>query len=301
VDVSAGQRVELTVEIEALEHPHIIQGEDGAEMVLVPAGEFWMGATPDGLEAIKRHCKQNPNIDYCQSGHYDRNELPGHRVTLDAFYIDRFEVTNALFEKFVRATRHRTAAETEGGGAVWLRQDRRWQRSWMKEANWRVPGGLGSSAQPTHPVVQVSWNDAALYCKWAGKRLPTEAEWEKAARGGEGYRFPWGNEWDQTRSNNARGDKSASASVGSYPQGASPYGAHDMAGNVWEWVADWYEEGYYGVSPIHNPPGPAAGTRRVARGGAWNNGSTLSETSRRLGRVPSGRSNVQGFRCAKSP
>jgi formylglycine-generating enzyme required for sulfatase activity len=289
------------MEIEALGDPQVIRGEDGSEMVLVPAGEFWMGATPDGLEAVRQHCKQNPNIEYCQNGHYERNELPRHRVTLDAVYLDRFEVTNALFEKFVRATGHRPLAETEGAGVVWFRQDRRWQWSRIKGATWRAPDGPGSSAQAAYPVVQVSWFDAVAYCTWAGKRLLTEAEWEKAASGVEGYRFPWGNVWDPTRSNSGRGDNSASAPVGTYPGGASPYGVQDMAGNVWEWVADWYDEGYYGASPSHNPPGPAVGTSRVVRGGAWNNGSTLSETSRRQGIVPSRHSNVLGFRCARNP
>ena len=303
VDVGAGQRVELPMEIEEASYPPAIRGEDGAEMLLIPAGDFWMGATPEGLEAVRRHCKQNPHIDYCQNGHYDRNELPRHRVTLNAVYLDRFEVTNALFEKFVRATAHQTLAETEGAGVVWFRQDRRSQRSRIKGASWRAPNGPGSSAQADFPVVQVSWFDAVAYCKWAGKRLPTEAEWEKAACGVDGYRFPWGNALDSTRSNNFRGGNSASAStpVGTYPGGASSYGVQDMAGNVWEWVADWYDGGYYGVSPTHNPPGPATGTSRVARGGAWNGGSALIETSRRLSVLPSGHSNALGFRCAKSP
>ena len=299
--MGTGQPVELAIEIEALGDPQVIRGEDGAEMVLIPAGEFWMGATPESLEAVRDYCRQRPNIDYCQNGHYDRDELPRHRVTLDAVYLDRFEITNALFEKFVKATGRQTLAETEGAGAVWFRQDRRWQRSRIKGANWRAPNGPGSSAQAAYPVVQVSWFEAVVYCTWAGKRMPTEAEWEKAAGGVDGYRFPWGNAWDSTRSNSARGDNSASTPVGNYPRGASPYGVQDMAGNVWEWVADWYAEGYYGVSPTHNPPGPTAGTSRVARGGAWHNGATLSETTRRDGVVPSGRSNVLGFRCARNP
>ncbi len=301
VDIVADRRIRITIEIEDVAAPGVNVSGDGAEMVLIPAGEFWMGATEDAVQPVREFCKKNPKSDYCQFGQPDRDELPRHRVMLDAFYIDRFEVSNALFDKFVKATGRQTMAEIEGESAVWRLQDGRWQRPQIKGATWRAPNGPGSSAQPTHPVVQVSWFDAVAYCEWAGKRLPTEAEWEKAARGADGYRFPWGNEWDPTRLNGFRGGNSAPTPVGTYPRGASPYGVHDMAGNVWEWVADWYGEGYYKVSPAQNPPGPAEGKARVARGGSWLDGPVLNETTRRLAPRPSWRSNGRGFRCARTP
>jgi formylglycine-generating enzyme required for sulfatase activity len=302
VEIVADRRIRITIEIEDVAAPKVSASGDGVEMVFIPAGEFWMGATEEAVKPLTEFCKQNPNADYCQNGQYARDELPRHRVALAAFYLDRFEVTNAWFEKFVKATGHRTLAESERESAVWLVvQDGRWQRSQIKGANWRAPNGPGSSAEPTHPVVQVSWFDAVAYCEWAGKRLPTEAEWEKAARGADGYHFPWGNEWDPTRANVSRGVNSASAPVGTYPQGASPYGVQDMAGNVWEWVADWYDEGYYGVSPAQNPPGPTTGKFRIARGGSWLEDPLFTATTRRFAPRPSYRSNVRGFRCARNP
>ena len=180
--------------------PATIVGNDRAEMVLVPAGEFSMGDDQDD------------------------DEKPTHRVYLDAFYIDKYEVTNAHFQQFVQAMGHRTQAERAGDNMTW-----------------RAPRGSGSSIAglEQHPVVRVSQEDAKAYCTWAGKRLPTEAEWEKAARGTDGRIYPWGNQFDSKRGNFA-GRTKGTVPVGSYEGGQSPYGAHDMAGNVWEWVADWY-------------------------------------------------------------
>jgi len=302
VDIVADRRIRIVIEIEDVPGPQGSAGGGEGDMVFIPAGEFWMGAAEETLRPIREFCKQHTTSDYCQNVQYDRDELPRHRVMLDAFYIDRFEVTNALFEKFVQATRRLTSAEVERESAVWqMLPDGRSQRSQIKGANWRAPNGPGSAAQPSHPVVHVTWFEAAAYCEWAGKRLPTEAEWEKAARGADGYRFPWGNDWDPTRSNSYRGATSGATPVGSYPQGASPYGVQDMAGNVWEWVADWYDESYYGVSPAQNPPGPAKGKIRVARGGSWNEGPLFMVTTLRFAAQPAFRSNIRGFRCAKTP
>ena len=300
VEVTADKRADLTIDIEELAYPSVIRGEDGAEMVLVPAGDFWMGNTPDGLGPVREFCKRVPKANVCREEHYERDELPRRRVTLDPFYIDRFEVTNALFEKFVRATGHRTLAELQRGSAVWRWENGSWTRSSVANAYWRAPTGPGSAAEPTHPVVQVSWNDAAAYCKWAGKRLPTEAEWEKAARGPDGRRYPWGDAWDSNKANGEAKLKRTTP-VGSYWQVASPYGAQDMAGNVWEWVADWYAEDYYKTGPTHNPRGPEGGEFRVARGGSWLDHPAVLATSHRLPIAPSYAVNVVGFRCAKSP
>jgi len=300
VDVSAGQRVELTVEIEARSYPPAIRGKDGAEMVLIPAGEFWMGNTPEGLDPIRDFCKRVPKVSVCRGKHYERDELPRRRVTLDAFYLDRVEVTNALFEGFVQATGHRTLAEQREGSSVWGCGKGSCQSAIVAGAHWRAPTGPGSVAVPTHPVVHVSWNDAAAYCRWAGKRLPTEAEWEKAARGTDGRRYPWGDAWDTSKAN-GEGKQKGTTPAGSHPQGASTYGAQDMAGNVWELVADWYDENYYRTGPALNPTGPETGDFHIARGGAWLDHAATMMTTHRNRIFPGYAANVIGFRCAKSP
>ncbi len=249
VQVAANQRAEVTVDIEPLrpEPPNVLKGEDGAEMVLVPAGEFWMGTDNMGAES------------------------PRHRVHLDAYYIDKVPVTNALYERFIRAT---------------SRQD---------PSDWSNTNFNG----PTQPVVGVSWHDADAYCKWAGKRLPTEAEWEKAARGTDGRKYPWGDQWDPSHANSAESKLGKTTPVGSYLSGASPHGALDMAGNVWQWVDDWYDKDYYQRSLERNPRGPEFGTARVLRGGAWFSFPLALRSSSRLDYTPGHRGVSLGFRCAR--
>ncbi len=168
------------------------------------------------------------------------NERPAHEVVLRDYWIDRYPVTNRQFAAF--------AAETGFAGTDWR--------------------AMAAADRDDHPVLFVSWDDANAYAAWCGKRLPTEAQWEKAARGTDGRRYPWGNHWDAERCNTAgRG----TTPVDSHPGGVSPYGCHDLAGNVYEWIADWYDAGYYRRSPVENPMGPEAGLSRVVRGGAWVN------------------------------
>ena len=197
-----------------------ITGSDGAPMVHVPAGRFIMGSSSGG-----------------------RNEIPRRRVYLDDFYIDKYPVTNERFARFVESSGHVTEAETGGGG--WVYTGSKWKKD--SRANWSAPSGSGSSHRNRlrHPVVQVSWNDALAYCRWGGKRLPTEAEWEKAARGTDGRKYPWGNSWDASKVIWRKNSGGKTHPVDrSYNTHESPYGAVDMAGNVWEWVNDRYNTRY---------------------------------------------------------
>ena len=211
------------------------------------------------------------------------DETPQHVVYLDAFWIDQTEVTVAMFRVFVEATGYMTTAEREGWGMPWTDGPKELEWPKVNGADWQHPRGPGTTVEDNHPVTQVSWEDAAAYCKWVGGQLPTEAQWEKACRGIDGRMWPWGNTFDGTRVSscetqclierwkNDRFDDgyTFTAPVGSFPDGVSPYGALDMAGNVWEWVADWYEIDYYHNSPDENPLGPGSGTLRAMRGGAW--------------------------------
>ena len=261
-------------------------------MVFVPAGEFIMGS-PEG-----------EGLD---------NEHPQRTVYLDAFYIGKYEVTNRQFSQFVDATGYTTDAETAGWGWAWTGED--WKE--VEGVNWRHPQGPDSSIEGKmdHPIVQVSWNDANAYCQWAGVRLPTEAEWEKAARGTDGREYPWGNSapdgsklnycdvncelgWKDSSVDDGYTD---TAPVGRYETGKSPYGAYDMAGNVWEWVADWYDADYYSKAPGRNPQGPDSGEKRVLRGGSWFGYKGDARCADRYGGVPDVRISYFGFRAAASP
>ena len=250
-----------------------------AVMVHVPAGEFTMGSDEGG-----------------------ESERPEHTVYLDALYIDKYEVTNAQFAQFLNEQGNQVE-----GGVTWLDLEDDYCLIKQVSGDYQPKSGYED-----HPVIAVSWYGARAYCQWAGKRLPTEAEWEKAARGTDG-KYPWGNTFDGSRLNfcdvNCPFDdwKDASAAdgyaytapVGSYPGGASPYGALDMAGNVWEWAADWYDSGYYSQSPGHNPPGPDSGEERVMRGGSWDGPPLLMRSTHRLMGYPGLRFYVVGFRCAR--
>ena len=250
----------------------IISPKDGMEMILIPAGEFIMGS--DGG---------------------DEDEKPQHKVYLPDYYIGRYPVTNAEFERFVAASGHKPRAEKDDKGRVW--QGDKWE--WVKGANWCHPSGPASSitGKERHPVVQVSWDDAAAYAKWAGKRLPTEAEWEKAARGTDGRTWSWGDEWVDGKCNTAEARVGDTTPVGRYsPAGDSPYGVADMAGNVCEWTADWYER-YPGSTHQSDEYGHKY---RVLRGGSWRRNLSLARCASRYGYFPDGWGDFVGFRVVFS-
>ena len=270
-------------------------------MVLVPGGSFLMGGE-DGQP----------------------HEMPVHEVRVDPFYMDEREVTNAQFAEFVSATGYVTEAERWGWSLVFLPHIEGGERVagaewWLRVdgAGWRHPQGPDSSIEgkDDYPVVQVSWNDAQAYCEWAGKRLPTEAEWEYAARGGLKQRsFAWGdrflpegkamaNTWQGNfPSRNSGEDGHVSlASIGFYPPNA--FGLYDIAGNVWEWCADWYSPMYYRESRNDNPQGPASAAEKVLRGGSWLCASSYCEGYRVAHRnksAPDTGLTTVGFRCVRT-
>jgi|GEM_PF-867020 len=228
----------------------------------IPAGSFWMGCNT----AVD---------DYCEF-----DESPYHEVTLSGYYIDTMEVTVSAYGDCVTAGG--CTAPTTGSFC-----------------NWGVAG------KDNHPVNCVDWTQATAYCTWAGKRLPTEAEWEKAARGTDGRKYPWGNETATCHyavmfdGDHVCGGGEATSAVCEMPAGDSPYGLCDMSGNVWEWVSDWYDSGYYADSPSSNPTGPDSSWGRVVRGGAYDAAPSIIRVSKRLDSVPSYAGDNLGFRCAR--
>ncbi len=204
------------------------------------------------------------------------NERPPLRVYLNAFEIDIHEVTNEQYSRFMRA-------QKEKGKTI------------RKPDYWDL---LKFNA-PRQPVVGITWFEARAYCNWTGKRLPTEAEWEKAARGTDGRRYPWGDAFHPAKANAAPSGLDRPAPAASYPSGKSPYGLYDMAGNVWEWTSTPYGEYYYRDSPLQNPQGPEDGWLMVIRGGSWANGPEQVRTSVRFRLDPVVKWKRVGFRCAR--
>ena len=237
---------------------------DVVEEVLIPAGSFRMG------------CDNNNSAESCLS-----SEQPLHTVTLSAYYVDKYEVTNARYKVCVDA------------GECTAPQD--------MDSYTRIPY-YGTSTYANYPVIHVTWRQASAFCAWEGKRLPTEAEWEKAARGSiDTRKYPWGNSAPDGTLLNYNENVGDTTPVGSYPSGASRYGVWDMAGNVWEWVNDWYDRSYYSLSPTSDPQGPATGAQRVVRGGAWDYYDNDARSARRFYSYPdSWFGYSRGFRCARS-
>jgi formylglycine-generating enzyme required for sulfatase activity len=235
-----------------------ITDDKGAVMVLIEAGNFVMGSTRGDLD-----------------------ERPIHSVYLDNYYIDKYEVTNALYEPCVRAAVCKPP----------VRADSYTQSSYY-----------GNPRYNDYPVVYVDWNMAKSYCEWRGASLPTEAQWEKAARGSEEPIYPWGKDVDCQKANYTDGSRvciGGTTRAGSYESGKSPFAVYDMAGNVWEWVADWYSEDYYRNSiSSSNPLGPDFGRARIARGGSWTRSSGEIRAANRINYAPTYYNFDLGFRCA---
>ena len=232
------------------------QGDDSPTAV-IPAGEFWMGV--DGMIGLE-------------------DEKPRHKVWLDSYSMDLYEVTVARYARFLAAT-HRELPSY-------------WETVKRAEHGER-------------PVIGVTWDDAEAFCTWARKRLPTEAEWEKAARGTDERPYPWGNmKPTPDLANYALGARFSYSQVlmpvGKYDKAKSPYGLFDMGGNVWEWTQDWYDGAYYEKSPEKNPAGPEQGQFKVLRGGSWSDMAKYMLTYGRFKLLPTTRNSYTGFRCARS-
>ncbi|HYF64690.1 MAG TPA: SUMF1/EgtB/PvdO family nonheme iron enzyme [Herpetosiphonaceae bacterium] len=273
---------------------HIADG-----MSLIPTGDYLQGSTDQDLAHLDALCAQFTSG--CTRDNFT-DEQPQRHITVDTFWLDVNEVTNRDFQVFVRTTGYTTTAEVNQRSSIWNDQDKR--SDVVDFANWKHPGGPQTdiTAILDHPVVHVSWYDAQAYCEWANKRLPTEAEWEIAARGPEGLAFPWGNTWDPSLANIATGTAVGTRTVGSYPDGRSPYGVHDLLGNAFEWVADWYDPLAYQGEGVVNPlVNNDQSHERVRRGGSWASMSGWSHGSWRSSAAPDLTNNVMGFRCARNP
>ena len=269
----------VSIAVAQNDQPQTIVGQDGAEMVLIPATQFLMGTNASELDAIVTALSQYSVGRPIQRYWFD-DETPQHNILLDAYYIDKYEVTNAQYRKFMEAT------------------------GYPEPAYWR-DARFNDSSQP---VVGVSWDDAMAYAQWAAKRLPTEAEWEHAARGGlVEQRYPWGDRWPPPpNAGNFR-----DASIEGYTDGysyTSPvgnfnpngYGLYDMVGNVAEWCLDAYSETYYDASPKQNPlniPKQDVRVLRVVRGGGWSGTAIQLRCAYRARDIPSNKYNLVGFRC----
>lgn len=266
-----------------------IEAKDGSEMLLIPAGEFTMGGRKEDLDGFEKQ----GYLNYASEG-------PLHKVSISSFYMDKYEITNAQYAQFLNYI------EKTGDHSI-NHPDQ--------------PDNIGHQQQyideklndPLQPAVGINWFDAYAYCKWAGKRLPTEAEWEYAARGSDDiYRkYPWGNEEPDAEGiwrANYRPLKGAdldgyrhTSPVGSYPDGISPFGIMDMAGNAEEWVHDWLDVGYYGKTDgAKDPQGPLGGRNKVIKGGSYGSDKYHVRIATRLYGAPHPKTELLGIRCAQS-
>ena len=241
-------------------------------MVSIPAGPFLRGS-PEGVGMP--------------------NERPAREIVVSAFEIDLLPVTFGDFLPFTQSGGYASRALWSDEGWEFCRRQQLTRPRFWTEPEWAHVTGLAQ------PVCGVSWYEAEAFCRFAGKRLPTEAEWEKAARGTDGRTYPWGDEWAEDRCSYRGGPLRAAPEVGRFPLGASPYGVLELAGGVWELCSDWYDEGYWARAPALDPKGPASGELKAARGGAWHAVPLLNRTANRNAWRPEARFSNVGFRCAR--
>ncbi|MDR4509077.1 MAG: formylglycine-generating enzyme family protein [Candidatus Brocadiaceae bacterium] len=286
-----------------------------SNMIIIPEGPFYMGSTKQDIEKL---LDLDRNVEMARF----ENEVPQRKVSLSAYLIDKYPVTNAEYKNFI-----------DSGG--YLKKELWSEDGWsyLLKENPLEGDGLNcffKTEEQDCPVVNVSWYEADAFARWAGKRLPTEAEWEKAARGTDGRIYPWGNEFEISRLNCSEAKIEKPTPVTKYPQGQSVYGCFDMAGNVWEWTADWYDSHYYQNAPNKDPQGPAvaeddpyfgrpeevgvsiyelkpspSGKKlmecKVLRGGSWNGSGIIHiRCSNRDYDEPAYKNDTIGFRCARS-
>jgi serine/threonine protein kinase len=252
-------------------YPEVIDEKDNSTMIYIPVGEFTMGSDK-----------------YTSEG-------PIQQISLDAYLIDKYLVTNRQFKQFVEETNYQTDAEKNHSGEVWT--GRRWSND--ENATWRLPDGATPvEGREDYPVSQVSYNDAETYCKWAGKDLPAEAQWEKAARGPGGNTYPWGNfDPDDSMANYSDSFIEGTTPTTKYEKGQSYYGAFDMAGNLYQWCKDWYVTGI--ERKANNPTGPGEGTERVLKGGSYSESMDSLRSPNRISADPATSKAIYGFRCVK--
>jgi len=283
-------------------------------MVLIPEGLFLMGSTKQDIDKL---LELDRNIETVRLD----NEIPQREVFMSAYLIDKYPVTNAEYKKFI---------ESDGYGQKVFWSDAGWQYISQSHPLENGDTDVILNGEGDCPAVNVSWYEAEAFAKWAGKRLPTEAEWEKAARGTGGRMYPWGNTFEKINLNCSESKNEKPAPVTKYPQGQSPYGCFDMAGNVWEWTADWYDSQYYGSAPEKDPQGPkdaeadpyygqpeevgvsvydlepSTGSKtlsgcKVLRGGSWSGAGIVHvRCANRDYDEPIYKNDTMGFRCAKS-
>ena len=256
------------------------------KMIWIPEGSFLMGNTGSEQYTFA-------------------DELHQRSINLSGYFVGKYEVTRGDYRKFIEAGGYSNPAYWSSEGWKW-KHNRTQPQYWDAVQDWET----GNFTQTdSHPVSGISYYEAEAFCKWAGGHLPTEAQWEKAARwtGSHPNIYPWGDVWDAEKCNNIDDDNPAGGGsgmnqttpVGSYPDGASPYGCQDMAGNVWEWCMDWYSNKYYSQSPANDPQGPESGSYRVLRGGGWREGGYGMRCTYRRGEGPYNGWVDLGFRVAR--
>jgi serine/threonine protein kinase len=262
--------------------PSSIIGLDGTEMVLIPSGWFTMGSRSADVDAAVSLCRQRQSSSSCPRTAFS-NEMPQREVYISDFYMGITPITNGQYRACVNAGACSTPAD-----------------SGTPDNRYRVANYYNLPQYDNYPVVRVRWEDGQNYCRWIGGRLPTEAEWEKAARGTDARLYPWGNSFDNQRAIIRRSSSETPQlrPVASYPNGRSPYGLYDMAGSVWEYMQDWYDAEYYQNAPDRDPQGPAMGQRRVLRGGSYSDFEVYARVTNRGTANPDfPRSGFRGFRC----